>query len=124
MKGVGEILNTDIKEKKFIIDDISAIGGTVHHDGELPTNKVFDIKLSFSSNFLDLNLKLKAQFELNPSSTNEGSYYVRFIDLEEHKKVEIDEILKHSCTIKDLDTIESCSSNGQCDFSHSKKFNK
>lgn len=117
MTGFGEILDAGIQEKKFIIEDISAVGGEVQYEEDIPLNQVFNIKLAFSSNFLELNLKLKAQFELNPNKSNKGSYFLRFIDLEEQKKVEIDEILKHSCIIKDMDKIDACS-NGQCDFTH------
>ncbi|MEN8905448.1 MAG: hypothetical protein ABF289_05765 [Clostridiales bacterium] len=117
IKGQGEVLNRGIK---FDVEDISAIEADIVTDYKLNSEKVYNLEIGFTANLVEC--KFKTDVKILDEKVSGARYYynIQFLNLTESKKVEIDELLKRACIIKDRDNINKCDY-GDCKVSNNKK---
>lgn len=110
--GHGETFKDIGKKVELSIIDLSAEDSYVIVKDNIEEDKVYNFKMYFSSALVELSLDVKGKLYKNHKDINNNSYILKFIDLSEEKKVEIDEILKQTCIDKEVTAINKCDSGG------------
>ena len=113
ISGHGEVINPTGINLKVNVLDLSAVDAYVTIDGKVDENKLYDINLVFSSNGMDHSISFKGIIKNHSSDKHHDGYLIEYTDISEEKKIEIDEILLHSCIIKETSAINKCNS-GSC----------
>jgi hypothetical protein len=117
IKGEGKEINRSIP---FEIEDVSAIAADIVMDYKLNPDKIYNLEFNFSANLIECRFKANVKIEREKLSGKRYHYHVNFLNMPESKKIEIDEVLKRACIIKDIESVNKCD-NGDCKVTNIKK---
>jgi hypothetical protein len=105
IKGAGKVVNRGIP---FAIEDISAVEADIVIDYKLKKDKIHKLEFGFSANLVEFRFETDVEIMSEEFSGDKYYYNLSFVDLPEIKKIEIDELLKSACIIRNKESINGC----------------
>lgn len=100
---------------KFKIIDISAAGIRISTKRSLEERDTVEMSIIFSGYLHEKHIDVKSRVVRKEKKENGFEYGLEFVDLTHKEKVEIDEIMKQSCSINHEKTLSNCDY-GDCVF--------
>lgn len=82
---------------RFHIIDVSASGIRIRTKINVDADLVLDMKIRFGGHITDIPLNVKAKVTKKEKKGTEFEYALRYLNLSNENKIEIDEIVRMSC---------------------------
>jgi len=101
--GTGEFnIRSSHKSHTLEVIDISASGVRILTRSELEENAEIDMNIRFSAFIIDFFINVKGEIKKKSNNGSSFEYAVKFKDLSQNKKVEIDEIVGRICSTHNI----------------------
>ena len=104
----------------FDIIDLSASGAKIRAEQQLEINQTIDVAIRFSGLEMEMNMKVVGRVIRKKEVVDGYIYGLEFVNLTEHVKVEMDEVLRRRCGGSILGRVDHCD-DGSCIFSGDKR---
>ena len=104
---------------EFKVLDLSAVDAYVTIDDEVELDKLYDFKMFFSSVLIELKLDISGILYKKNNETHKNNFILKFVNISNEKKIEIDEILKKRCIDKEVTAVNKCDAGG-CELNKKK----
>lgn len=96
--GDGELnIKPDKRGYPFHVQDISGTGVRVRTEKNIEIKQIVFIRMKFSGHIIEVPIETSGEVVKKAMIGNEYEYAIKFTDLSQKEKVEIDEIIRRSC---------------------------
>lgn len=112
MLGLGYITSKNSSNLQFTVSSVSAEGAEIKFDNQPHLDDILedmiDAKIHLSTSILGTTFDVRLKLLKKDEASHSGEYYASFVNFPEHKKVELDEIIKKTCIFTHTPQEQAC----------------